>query len=113
MNAELSKDELETIAKMVTEKLYAKFIAEDTCGELQKKNKEYANQMIAYYISENSVSYDVAKMIRPVIDKYLKETKEVESQLASYMTSDEFKKIELRHLEHRVSQLKDELYGED
>lgn len=112
MNAELTISELETISKMVSDKIYSKIIADSSQKELQKACENYTNKMISFYLKENAVSYDVAKMIKPFFDEYLKNSNIIETQLRSYMTSEQFKKIELRNLELRVQQLRDELENE-
>lgn len=109
MEATLTKQEMETIAKMVSDKLYAKFIADGSQKELQKATEDYTRQMIDFYLKEDAVSYDVAKMIKPIFDEHLKQTNIVEQQLRSYMNTEHFKKLELKHLKDRVVQIEREL----
>lgn len=109
MEAILTKSEMETISKTVSEILFAKFIADGSQKELQKANENYTKQLIGYYLKENEVAPDVAKMIAPIFDKYLKNTDIIESRLRSYMNSESFKKLELKHLKQRVYQIESEL----
>jgi hypothetical protein len=113
MEATLTNSEMETIAKIVSEKLYAKFIADGSQKELQKATENYTKQMIDFYLKENAVAYDVAKMIKPIFDEHLKQTKIVEEQLRSYMNTEHFKKLELKHLKDRVNQIEGELYEDN
>ena len=109
MEATLTSSEMNDIAKMVTEKLHARFVAEGSQKELQAACEHYTNQMIKFYLAENVISYDAAKVIKPILDEHLKETKVVEEQLRSYMNTEHFKKLELKNLKDRVYQLEKEL----
>jgi len=109
MEATLTKSEMETISKMVSDKLHAKFIADGSQKELQTACENYTKQMIDFYLKENAVAYDVAKMIKPIFDEHLKQTKIVEEQLRSYMNTEHFKKLELKHLKDRIYQIEREL----
>jgi len=93
--------------------VYSLFIARESQKELQKSCENYTKQMIKFYLSENAVSYDCSQMIKPILDEHLKETKIIEQQLKSYMNTEHFKKLELKHLEKRVEQLKDELHSQE
>lgn len=113
MEATLTTPEMETIARMVSEKIYAKFIADESQKVLQKKCEEYTKQMVQYYVTDNGVSHDVRKMIAPIFDEHIKSSKLVEEHLNTYMHTDHFKKLELKHLEYRVSQIRRELEYEN
>jgi len=113
MEAKLSTKEIESIARLVADQLHAKFVADGSQKELQKACENYTKQMIDFYVSENSVSYDVAKMIKPIFDEHLKQTKIVEQHLITYMNTDHFKKIELKQLKNRVDQIERELYANE
>ncbi|HMT02296.1 MAG TPA: hypothetical protein PKD00_03150 [Burkholderiales bacterium] len=52
---------------------------------------------------------DVAKTITPIFDKHIRESKIVEQQLLIYMNSNDFKKLELKHLKERITQIESEL----
>ena len=112
MEATLTKSELDAISTMVSEKLYAKFIAEGSQKELQTATEVYTKKVIRYYLDENAISYDVQKMIKPILDEHLKETKVVEEHLRSYMNTDHFKKMEIKHLRSRINQIERELEEE-
>ena len=105
MQAELTPAELETIAKMVTDKLHAKFVADESQKELQKACEKYTKQMIGYYLKENAVSYDVAKMIKPILDEHLKATDIVANHLRQYFTTEHFRQLEIRQLQNRIYEL--------
>ena len=113
MEATLTNTEMETIAKIVSDRLHARFIADGSNGELQKASENYTKQMIDFYLKENSVAYDVKKMIKPILDEHLKETKVVEEQLRSYMNTEHFKKLELKNLKERVLQIERELNSDE
>ena len=113
MDATLTISEMETIAKMVSDKLHARFVADGSQKELQVATENYTKQMIKFYLSENVITYDAAKVIKPILDEHLKETKVVEQQLSSYMNTEHFKKLELKHLKQRVNQIEQELYEEE
>lgn len=112
MEATLTSSEMNDIAKMVSEKLHARFVADSSQKELQTACENYTKQMIGFYLKENAVAYDVAKMIKPILDEHLKETKIVEEQLRSYMNTEHFKKLELKNLKNRVYQIERELENE-
>ena len=73
MEATLTSSEMNEIAKMVSEKLHARFVADSSKKELQIACENYTKQMIGFYLKENAVSYDVAKMIKPIFVKEIKE----------------------------------------
>jgi len=112
MNVTLTKDELKDITDVVSKKLYTQFIADGSQKELQRATENYTGQMIKFYLTENAISYDVAKMIKPILDEHLKQSRIIEDKLSEYMTTDNFKKIELRHLERRCQQIREELENE-
>lgn len=99
MESQLNKKELEEIARMVSENLHAKFIADGSQKELQAATENYTKQMIR-------------KMLKPIFDDYLKENGVIEEALRYYMNSDTFKKIELSHLERYCHRLREELENE-
>lgn len=113
MEATLTHTEMETIAKIVSEKLYTKFMTDGSQKELQKANENYTKQMIQFYLSENSVAYDVAKMIEPIFDKHLKKSRIIEEHLSAYLNTEHFKKLELKHIEQRAVQIRRELEEND
>lgn len=112
MEATLTSSEMNEIAKMVSEKLHARFVADSSKKELQIACENYTKQMIGFYLKENAVSYDVAKIIKPILDEHLKETRIVEEQLRSYMNTEHFKKMELKNLKARVYQIERDLENE-
>jgi len=111
MEATLTNTEMESIAKIVSEKLHAQFIADGSQKQIQEASEKYTKQMIQFYLSENAVSYDVAKMLKPIFDEHLKNTNLISDKLNEYMNTDHFKKLELQHLERRVEHLRKELYN--
>lgn len=113
MEATLSQSEMETIAKRVADILHARFVADGSQKELQATCENYTKQIIKFYLAENVITYDAAKVIKPILDEHLKETKVVEQQLSSYMNTEHFKKLELKHLKQRVNQIEQELYAEE
>ena len=113
MEAVLSKTEIEAIAKIVSENLRARFIADGSQKELQTAAENYTKQMIGFYLKENEIAPDVAKMIKPILDEHLRQTNVVEEQLRSYMNTDHFKELELKNLKSRVAQIEKELYGDE
>jgi len=112
MEATLTTQEMETIAKRVSDVLHARFVAEGSQKELQAACENYTKQMIKFYLDENVITYDAAKVIKPILDEHLKQTKVVEEQLRSYMNTEHFKKLELKNLKDRVYQLERELQDE-
>jgi len=112
MEATLTNSEMEAITKMVSEKLYAKFVADGSQKELQKAAENYTKQLIGFYLKEHEVAPDVAKMIKPIFDEHLKQTNIVENQLRSYLNTGHFKKMELKHLRNRIYEIEREL-GDD
>lgn len=113
MEATLTNSEMETIAKMVSDKLYARYVADGSHKELQLQCEKYTKQFIDHYISENVITYDAAKAIKPILDKHIKETKIVEQHLQSYMHSEHFKKLELKNLKQRVYEIERDLENND
>ena len=112
MQAELTKAEMNTIATMVSEKLLEKISTDAAFKQLKEAAEKRTSDIINFYLDENELSWDVRKMISPILDEHLKETKVVEEKLREFMNTEHFKKLELKNLEQRVYQLRRELEQE-
>lgn len=112
MQAELTKTEMETIAKMVSEKLFEKISQDASFKKLQEAAEKRTNEIIKFYLNENALTWDVKKTIAPILDEHLKETKIVEQKLQEFMNTETFKKLEIKNLEQRIYQLRREIEAE-
>ena len=109
MEATLTKSELDAISTMVSDKLHARFIADGSQKELQTAAENYTREMIGYYLKDNSISYEVASMIKPILDQHLKESNVIDNQLRKFMDTEHFKRLEIEHLRHRINKLQRDL----
>lgn len=110
MNAELTTTELETIAKIVSKQLHAKFIADESQKELSEACEKYTKQIAEFYISEFTIPHEAAKIIGPVLNQYLKESKIIDNHLQEYLSTEDFKKKTLEQLKYQVRKLEKEIY---
>lgn len=105
MQAELTETEMETIAKMVSVKLFEKIAQDASFLKLKEAAEKRTSEIIKFYLEENTLTWDVKKMIAPILDEHLKETKVIEQKLKDFMNTEHFKKLELKNLQQRVCQL--------
>lgn len=110
MEATLTNSELDALAKKVSELIYVKITRESFKETLEKESEKYMKALIEFYISENEVNANLYQALKPIIDTHIKETNIVEQHLKEFYNTENFKKLELKHLKKRVSDLEYELY---
>jgi hypothetical protein len=103
MESTLNAQELETLATKVSEKIYARIMADESQKELQAACANYTKQMIEYYLTENAVSFDVAKMLKPIYEEHLKNSAFPAEAFREYIQGSDFKKIEISQLRSLLS----------
>jgi hypothetical protein len=105
MEAKLSNLEMESLAKSVSALIYAKFISDGVHKELSETCEKYTKNLIDFYVSNNAITNDAAKVIGPVIEKVIRESTVIEDKLSEYMNTKEFQLKEIKELKNRIKEI--------
>lgn len=109
MEAKLSNEELKSLAKSVSDNIIETLTGDLAVKMLEDAAKKRIGIYIEYYLSDNILTCDAETIMRPTIEKIIRESKEVEKQLHEFTNSEQFKKLEMKHLKLRMEALQQEI----
>lgn len=109
MEATLTKSEIETLSKSILELIFEKIKSEAIITKLTEACATRTQQIISVYLAENNLNFDVQKVVAPILEKVLRESSVVSETLNKYMSSVDFKQLEISKLRNRIWQLEKEI----